>query len=45
MKAKKVMLFGTFDLIHSGHLSLFNQAKEYGQKLIVYAGILFDFSL
>lgn len=29
------MVFGTFDILHKGHLSLFNQAKEYGDYLIV----------
>ena len=31
----KVMVFGTFDCLHSGHLHLFKQAKSYGEKLIV----------
>ncbi len=32
---KKVMCFGTFDLIHLGHLDYFRQAKEHGDYLIV----------
>lgn len=32
---KKVMCFGTFDLLHLGHLSYFTQAKKYGDYLIV----------
>lgn len=32
---KKVMVFGTFDIIHLGHLHLFRQAKKYGNKLVV----------
>lgn len=32
---KTVMVFGTFDIIHLGHLHLFQQAKKYGNKLIV----------
>ena len=32
---KKVMVFGTFDVIHPGHLYLFEQAKKYGDYLIV----------
>ncbi len=32
---KKVMVFGTFDIIHLGHLHLFLQAKKYGDKLTV----------
>lgn len=29
------MVFGTFDVIHPGHLYLFEQAKKYGDYLIV----------
>ena len=32
---KKVMVFGTFDVLHLGHLFLFNEAKKYGDVLIV----------
>jgi len=32
---KRVMLFGTFDILHEGHLNLFKQAKNYGDYLIV----------
>ena len=32
---KKVMVFGTFDLVHPGHLSFFRQAKKNGGFLIV----------
>jgi len=31
---KKVMVFGTFDGLHKGHLSFFRQAKRYGDYLI-----------
>lgn len=31
----KVMVFGTFDGIHPGHLNFFKQAKKYGDFLIV----------
>ena len=31
----KVLVFGTFDLIHPGHVDFLNQAKEYGDELIV----------
>ncbi len=31
---KKVMIFGTFDILHKGHLSLFSQARKYGDYLI-----------
>jgi len=30
---KTVMLFGTFDILHAGHLSLFKQAKEHGDHI------------
>ncbi len=33
--AKNVMCFGTFDLLHLGHLNYFQQAKKYGTYLIV----------
>ncbi len=29
------MVFGTFDIIHGGHIHMFKQAREYGEKLIV----------
>ena len=32
---KKVLVFGTFDGLHLGHLDLFKQAKNYGDYLIV----------
>lgn len=35
---KKVMVFGTFDGIHKGHLDFFRQAKKYGDYLIAVAG-------
>jgi len=35
MKNKKIMCFGTFDLIHLGHLDYFKQAKKYGDYLFV----------
>lgn len=31
---KKVMIFGTFDIIHGGHIHMFKQAREYGDYLI-----------
>ena len=30
----KVMVFGTFDGLHEGHLDFFRQAKEYGDYLV-----------
>ena len=35
MKEKKVMCFGTFDLLHLGHINLLKQAKKHGNHLIV----------
>ncbi len=32
---KKVMVFGTFDILHKGHLNFFSQARKYGDYLIV----------
>src|SRR3989344_1276389 len=34
-KKNTVMVFGSFDVLHSGHLNLFCQAKKFGQALIV----------
>ncbi len=31
---KKIMVFGTFDVLHEGHLHLFREAKKYGNFLI-----------
>jgi len=31
----KVMVFGTFDRLHKGHLNFFQQAKKHGDKLII----------
>ncbi len=32
---KKVMVFGTFAILHPGHLSFFRQAKKLGRYLVV----------
>lgn len=32
---KTVLLFGTFDLLHIGHLNFFKQGRKLGDKLIV----------
>ena len=32
---KKVLIFGTFDILHPGHLNLFKQAKRFGNHLTV----------
>lgn len=34
-KKTTVMVFGTFDHLHSGHLNFFHQAKKHGNELIV----------
>jgi FAD synthetase len=34
----KVMCFGTFDIIHQGHLYLFSEARKLGDYLIVVVG-------
>lgn len=35
---KKVLVFGAFDGLHSGHLDFFRQAKKYGDILVVSVG-------
>jgi len=35
---KKVIVFGTFDILHKGHEYFLKQAKTYGEKLIVIVG-------
>ncbi len=35
---KKVMVFGTFAILHPGHLYFFNQAKKHGDYLIAVIG-------
>ncbi|MBU0612655.1 FAD synthase [Patescibacteria group bacterium] len=37
-KRKKVLVFGAFDILHPGHLNFFEQAKQYGDFLIVVIG-------
>lgn len=34
---KKVLVFGTFDQLHPGHLNFFKQAKKYGFLFVVVA--------
>ena len=34
MSVKTVMIFGTFDILHQGHLNLFKQARKYGDRLV-----------
>lgn len=31
---KKVIVFGTFDILHQGHLDFFNQAKKRGDEVV-----------
>lgn len=35
---KRVLVFGTFDGLHPGHINFFEQAKRLGNKLIVVVG-------
>ena len=34
---KKVLVFGTFDLLHKGHKFVFRTAKQFGQLYVVVA--------
>ena len=34
---KAVMVFGTFDILHPGHINFFKQAKKYGNLIAVIA--------
>ena len=35
---KKVLVFGTFDLLHNGHIDFLKQAKQFGEHLTVVVG-------
>ncbi|HLC92325.1 MAG TPA: adenylyltransferase/cytidyltransferase family protein [archaeon] len=35
MKPKTILAFGTFDLLHPGHISYLTQAKALGERLVV----------
>mgnify|MGYP006425706705 CR=1 FL=1 len=37
-KRKKVLVFGAFDILHPGHINFFEQAKQYGDYLVVIIG-------
>lgn len=32
---KTVLLFGTFDILHTGHLNVFKQARKLGDRVVV----------
>ena len=35
---KTVLLFGTFDILHVGHLNVFKQARKLGDRVVVVVG-------
>ena len=35
----KVMVFGTFDPLHPGHVDFFRQAKQHGDELVVVVAL------
>lgn len=35
MNSKKILIFGVFDGIHEGHMSLINEAKKKGSNIVV----------
>ena len=44
---KRILTYGTYDLLHYGHIRLLKRAKERGDYLIVecngQSGFIFDF--
>lgn len=38
MKQKTVLAFGSFDVLHQGHLSYLEQARKLGDRLVVIIG-------
>src|SRR3989338_350277 len=38
LRGTRVLVFGTFDGLHEGHLNFFKQAKEHGDYLVVVVG-------
>ena len=41
---KKVMVFGSFDVLHDGHRYLFHRAKQYADELIVVVARDFNYA-
>ena len=42
MKSKRVFITGTFDMLHSGHITFFKEAAKYGE---LFVGLGSDYSV
>ena len=42
---KKIMVFGTFDILHKGHLHFFKQARKFGLKSFLVVSVARDINV